>query len=152
MFEEIDSKLRETKGTLKRLGCAELNVSTQEFSDYMTADTFSGDTITLRDVLGNKFLMIHELVEISELKKAGKIISKKIIVNSPKNVIYDAHFAALEAELNYALQSGDTYWVKLRLKQHKTGVLDDDPNLPKELRPRAEMLLRKFDKLIETYG
>lgn len=151
MLEEIDSKLRETERALKRLGYADTNVSAREFSDYLTGDTFSRDTTTLRDVLGNKFLMIHELIEIGELKKAGRTINKKAITESPKEAVYDAHFTAFEAELNYALQSGDTYWAKLRLTQHKTSIRDD-ANLPKELRPRADMLLRKFDKLIKTYG
>jgi len=46
-------------------------VSTQEFYDYSTGETFSGGTTTLKDVLGNEHLLVHELVEITELKKKG---------------------------------------------------------------------------------
>ncbi len=152
MLDEIGSKIRIAKRALRRLGYVEKDVSAQEFFDYMTGEIFSDDPTTLRDVLGNEFLMIHELVEISELKKMGRSINKRVIVDSPKTMIYTAHFKAMETELSYALQKGDTFWAKFRLKQHKTSVLDDDPNLPEELRPRAEEILKRFGKLIETYG
>ena len=91
--------------------------------------------------------MIHELVEINEVKKTGKTIDKRVIMDSPKTIIYEAHLTAIETELEYALRKGDTYWMKIRLRQHKENVLDDDPNLPEELRPRAERVYRKYAEL-----
>lgn len=88
--------------------------------------------------------MVHELVEINELKKMGRTIDKRVIVDSPKTVIYDAHLTAMETELDYALYKKDYFWVKIRLKQHKESVLDNDPNLPEEMRPRAKTLFEKF--------
>lgn len=152
MLDEISCKIRIAKKALKCLGYVTANVSAQEFYDYMTGEIFSDDPTTLRDVLGNEFVMIHELVEISELKKMGARINKRVIANSSKTMIYTAHFTAMETELNYALLKGDTFWAKFRLNQHKTSVLENDPNLPKEMRPRAEEILRKFRKLIETYS
>lgn len=151
-MDQIGSKIRTAKRALKRLGYVTTDISEREFYDYMTGEIFSNDQTTLRDVLGNEFLMIHELVEISELKKMGARISKRVIVDSPKTVIYTAHFAAMETELNYALSKGDTFWAKFRLNQHKTGVLEDDPNLPEEMRRGAEEMLKKYRKLIETYS
>jgi DNA-directed RNA polymerase subunit F len=150
-LDEIRSKIKMAKTELKRVGYAAMDVSPQEFFDYMTGEIFSEDPTTLRDVLGNEYIMIHELVEISELKKVGRTIDKRVIVDSPKTTIYTAHFAAIEAELSYALQEGDTYWARWRLKTHKTSVLDADPNLPEEMRPRAEEIFKRFSKLIETY-
>jgi len=92
--------------------------------------------------------MVHELVEISELKKMGLTIDKRVIVGSPKIMIYDAHLKAMEAELNYALRKRDYFRVKVRLRQYKESVLDDDPNLPVEMRPRAEALFEKFRKTV----
>jgi hypothetical protein len=152
MLDEIGGKIRIAKRSLKRLGYVAADVSEREFYDYMNGEIFSDDPTTLRDVLGNEFLMIHELVEISELKKMGLRINKRMIVDSPKTTIYTAHFTAMESELNYALFKGDTFWAKFRLNQHKTSVLEDDPNLPEEMRPRAEEILKKFRKLIETYS
>ena len=152
MLDEIGSKIRIAKRELRRLGYVEKDVSAQEFFDYMTGEIFSEDPTTLRDVLGNEFIMIHELVEISELKKLGARIDNRVIVDSPRTMIYAAHFTAMETELNYALLKGDTFWANLRLNQHKTSVFDDDPNLPQEMRPRAEEILKNYRKLIETYS
>ena len=109
----------------------------------MTGEIFSPDITALRDVLGNEFLMVHELVEISELKKMGRKIGKRVIVNSPKEVIYKAQFFAQEFEINYALRKKDYAWVKIRLRQHKR-VLMDDPNLPDDMKPVAQMIYDKF--------
>lgn len=152
MLDEINVKIKIAKKALKRLGYVAADVSGREFYDYMTGEIFSDDPTTLRDVLGNEFIMIHELVEISELKKMGARINKRVIVDSSKTMIYTAHFAAMETELNYALLRGDTFWAKFRLNQHETSVLDDDPNLPEEMRPRAEGIWKKYRKLIETYS
>ena len=147
---EIDAKIRKTRRALKQIGYEAENVSAKEFHDYVTGEIFSEDPTTLSDVLGNNYLMVHELAEMSELKKMGKIIDRRVIVDSPKTVIYEAHFAAMELELRYALHRKDYYWAKLRLRQHKESVLDDDPNLPEALRPRGEVIYAEFLKLTKN--
>jgi len=147
MLSEIENKIEAAKKALRSIGYIFKEVSAQEFYDYMTGEIFSEDTTTLDDVLGNDYLMVHELVEISELKKMGQTIDKRVIVDSPKTIIYDAHLTAMEIELNYALYKRDYFWVKIRLRQHKESILENDPNLPEEMRPRAEKLFEKFRKV-----
>lgn len=77
----------------------------------------------------------------------GRHIDKRVIVDSPKTVIYEAHFRAMELELEYALFRKDYFWVKMRLRQHKESVLENDPNLPETLRSRGETIYAKFNKL-----
>ena len=149
MFREIESKIKAARKALKSIGYVAEEVSAEEFYDFMIGETFSGDITTLNDVLGNDYLMIHEVVEISELKKMGKRIDKRVIVNSPKTVIYDAHFTALEKELSCALHRKDYSWIRTRLRQYKESVLNGDPNLPEEMRFRAESIFNKFRKLIQ---
>lgn len=150
MLSEIENKIEATKKALRSISYVVKEVSAQEFYDYMTGEIFSEDTTTLDDILGNEYLMVHELVEINELKKMGRTIDKRVIVDSPKTVIYDAHLTAMQTELNYALYKRDYFWVKIRLRQHKESVLDDDPNLPEEMRPRAEKLYEKFRRVIQN--
>ena len=150
MFEEIKGKIKRAREALKSIGYVAEDVSAQEFHDYMTGEIFSEDTTTLQDVLGNEYLMVHELSEMSELKKMGRTIDKRVIVDSPKTVIYKAHFKAIELELQYAMLKKDHFWVKVRLKQHKESVLEDDPNLPESLKPRGEEILRKFSNLVRN--
>jgi len=150
LLSEIENKIEATKKALRSINYVVREVSAQEFYDYMTGEIFSEDTTTLDDVLGNEYLMVHELVEINELKKMGRTIDKRVIVDSPKTVIYVAHLAAMETELNYALYKRDHFWVKIRLRQHKESVSDDDPNLPEEMRPRAKKLFEEFRKVIQN--
>ena len=147
MLSEIENKIEATKKALRSISYVVKEVSAQEFYDFMTGEIFSEDKTTLDDVLGNEYLMVHELVEINELKKMGRTIDKRVLIDSPKTVIYDAHLTAMQTELNYALYKRDYFWVKIRLRQYKESVLDDDPNLPKEMRPRAEKIFEKFRKV-----
>jgi translation elongation factor EF-G len=149
MSNEIDPRIGEARAALKEFGYNAAEVSAKEFYDYMTGEIFSDDPTTLRDVLNNEYIMIHELVEISELKKIGRKIDKNVIMETPKNPFYTAHLDAMETELKYALYKRDTYWTKIRLRQHKESVIDDDPNLPEELRPRAKEIYEKYRKLAE---
>jgi len=148
IFKEINEKIKRTKEALKPINYV-ADVSAQEFHDYMTGEIFSEDTTTLQDVLGNEFLMVHELSEMSELKKMGRKIDKRVIVDSPKTVIYKAHFKAMELELKYAIHKKDYYWTKFRLKQHRESVLEDNSNLPESLRSRGEEIYRKFSNLVK---
>ncbi len=151
MLSLIEDKIEVTKKALQSINYAVKEVTAQEFHDYMTGEIFSEDSTTLDDVLGSEYLMVHELVEINELRKMARTIDKRVIVDSPKTVIYDAHLTAMETELEYALHKKDYFWVKIRLRHHKESVLDDDPNLPEEMRPRAEALFERFRKTVK-YG
>ena len=150
MLSEIKNKMETARNNLNSIGYAVKEVSAKEFYDFMTGEIFSEDTTTLNQVLRNDYLMIHELVEISELKNMGKTIDKRVIVESPKTVIYEAHLTAIEKELEYALCKGDYAWVEIRLKQHRESVLEDDPNLPQKMRPRAQAIFQKFKAKLNT--
>jgi hypothetical protein len=149
LLEEINAKIGKAQKALKQVNYDAVDVSAKEFYDYMTGEIFSEDATTLLDVLGNKFLMVHELAEMSELKKRGRAIDKKVIVNSPKTLFYQAHFKAMELELEYAMFKKDYFWAKIRLKQHKESVLENDPNLPESLRPRGEEIFHKFKDVVK---
>jgi len=69
MYSRIARRIREVVEILKGLGYYPEKISSKEFHEYMTGETPAGDTITLEDVLCNEFFMVHEVVEISELKK-----------------------------------------------------------------------------------
>jgi hypothetical protein len=150
MLVEIETKIRKAEEALKKIHYSQEQISAREFHDYMMGETFSGDTTSISDVLGSEFLMAHELVEMSELKKMGIEINKRTLMESPKPTIYAAHFTAMEQELNYALLKKDISWIKTRLQQHKASVLENDPHLSEELRPKAEEILAKFNRLIAT--
>lgn len=150
MLPEISEKINRTMKALRELNYDAEEVSAREFYDFMTGETFSEDKTTLRDVLDSDYLMIHELVEISELKKKSRKINRRVIVDSPRTVIYEAHLFAMEFEMDYALMRRDIAWLKERMGHHR-GVLFDDPNLPEAMRPRARAIYEKFREYKDPY-
>lgn len=150
MLPEISEKINRTMKALRELNYDAEEVSAREFYDFMTGETFSEDKTTLRDVLDSDYLMIHELVEISELKKKSRKINRRVIVDSPRTVIYEAHLFAMEFEMDYALMRRDIAWLKERMGHHR-GVLFDDPNLPEVMRPRARAIYEKFREYKDPY-
>jgi hypothetical protein len=147
MLAEIENKVKIAKKMLESINYFVGELSAKEFFDYMSGETFSGDTITLEEVLGNDYLLIHEVVEVNELKKMGRTIDTRVIVDSPKSIIYAAHFRALEKELEYALRMKDYAWVKSRIGLQKI-VLENDPHLPEEMKPKAKAILEKFIRAV----
>jgi len=143
MFAEISDRIKNSMERLKEIGYEVENISARELYDYMTGEKFSEDKTTLRDVLDSEYLIIHEVVEIGELKKMGRRIDRRVLVESSKTIIYTAHFFAMELEMDYALRKKDYSWLKLRLGHHRS-VLFDDPNLPENLKPRAREIYDKF--------
>ncbi|MFB0522168.1 MAG: hypothetical protein ACETV1_00220, partial [Candidatus Bathyarchaeia archaeon] len=73
----IRLELKKAAETLRKMGYMTECISSKEFYDYMTGETPTGDTITLNDVLSNEYLVLHEAVEISELKKMGVPINRR---------------------------------------------------------------------------
>jgi len=141
--KRINRKLRDAIKILKELGYESQHVSPKEFYDYMTGETPTGDTITIVDVLGNDFLMIHEVVEISELKKMEIPIHRRTITMfHPK--VYEAHLTATEYELDYALDKKDYDWLKTRINHAKSWLEDD--YLPEHLIPRCEAIVKRFSE------
>ncbi len=141
--KRIAEKLKETLKTLKELGYKSLQLSPREFYDYLTGETPTGDTITIVDVLGNDFLMIHEVVEMSELKKIGIPINKNTVMMFHPEV-YGAHYTATEHELNFALSKKEFDWLRVRIGHAKSWLEDD--SMPQHLVPRCKAIIKRFSK------
>lgn len=153
MFSRMEAKIREATRTLELLGYAAERISSREFSDYMTGETPTGDTITLEDVLKSEFFMLHEVAEICELKKMNVPIDKNTVMKLyPK--VYEAHLTALDLELTYALDKKDFERFKRRFSDFSSQL--DDPYLPpefshlkEELAPRHKAMIKKFSKRLQ---
>ena len=105
----------------------EINACTsRELYDYLTAENFKDSKITFRDRLGNEYLLLHSIIEISELKEAGVAINTKTIIDTDKEVLYGAHLKAMDYELGYSLILEDFYWLKHRLEHLGTNIKTDN--------------------------
>ncbi|MGB9675749.1 MAG: hypothetical protein ACPL0C_00995 [Candidatus Bathyarchaeales archaeon] len=149
MYDKIASEIMKVVEILKGLNYNSENISPREFYEYMTGETPTGDIITLEDVLCNEFLMVHEVVEISELKKMNVPINKQTIVKFYPQV-YEAHFTALNYELTYALNKKDYEWLKRRIENFQSQL--DDPYLPPEFNHLKQKLTPKYESMIEKFS
>ncbi|MFB0514176.1 MAG: hypothetical protein ACETVQ_01215 [Candidatus Bathyarchaeia archaeon] len=147
-IRRIDTKIKEATRILEQLGYESEKISAKEFYDYMTGETPTGDVVMLNDVLLNEFFMVHEIVEISELKKMDVPIDQQtIMVFYPE--VYVVHLTALDYELTHALNKRNYAWFQRRL----SGVTLEDPYLPQEfnylrqeLAPRCKSIIKKFSE------
>jgi len=106
MLEEIKEKIKEAELILTQRGYQYKRLEPREFFNYMTGENPSGDTIILRDVLDNRYLLVHELVEMSELKKRGIPVGKETVMSFHPEV-YEMHMEAFEFELDLAVEEVD---------------------------------------------
>ena len=141
--DSIGYRLGQVYELLDELGYQLNKCTPKELYDYMTGETYTGDKITLFDVIGNEYLLLHEAYEISELKRLGVAIRVNTLMESPKEKIYEAHLNAMEFELNYALLLEDYYWLKHRLVHHEK-VVNDDPLMPDGHKPKAREILENY--------
>jgi len=141
MLEEIEEKINETERILIQQGYEYERLEPWEFFDYMTGETPSGDTIALKDVLDNRYLLVHELVEMNELKKRGIPVGRETAMRFHPEV-YEAHMEAFEFELDLAVEEGDYAWVEQRLELVESWL--EDELMPNHLAPVCRRLIEKF--------
>ncbi len=146
LLGRITVRLKETTKRLNELRYKCQDISPKEFYDYMTGETPTGDTITISDVLDNDYLMIHEVVELSELKRLGTDIDTKTVMNAYPELTYETHYTATRYELDYALAKKDYNWVKVRMNHAKSWL--KDPNMPRHLAPRYKAMMQEFSKIL----
>jgi len=118
-----------------------IKVKAEELISYFEGDAPSGDTTTLQQVLKTKWLLIHEIVEISELKKMDFRISFDLLISNPTEV-FQAHLVATEWEFHLAKKEGANIWIRKRLKNVKSWL--NDPEMTSSHISKCYDLIQKF--------
>jgi hypothetical protein len=142
--EAVEYRIEDITEMLAPLEYEYAEFTAEEFYNFLMGDIFTPDKITLRDILGNEYLMVHKIVEASELKNRGIELNEETIQKTPKEIVYSCHLMAIEFELDYALLLEDYYWIKHRLPEHERVL--NDPELPKEVKARADEIRDHFGK------
>ena len=143
-IEEIQGLINKTEDFLINSELDYQNVAVEELVEYFNGPAPSGDLTTLSDVIRNRWLLIHELVEISELKRMNLSVSAKLLITHPTEVDY-AHITALEYELKYAKLGGDHDWITKRISGINSW-LDDDKMMPADLKSLCHRVVEKYSK------
>ena len=142
--ELVQEKLAEAERLLELVDYKNLT-SADDILLYYSADTFYED-LSLEQVLQNIFLVVHELVEISEIKKMNLQLTKDVILKNPSK-IYKAHLIAAEKEFKIAFLLGNIEHLKRRRNDVENWL--SDPYLPSDLVKKAKQLLKTVDEYIE---
>jgi hypothetical protein len=141
--EMILFRLEQTNELLKEFDY-ELNKCTpEEFYAFLSGDKISNERVTLRDIVGNEYMMVHVIVELSDLKKQGLVIGAKTVSDTDKEKLYEAHLRAADYEMGYAMLIEDYYWMKHRL-EYLVNMIENDKNLPESLKPAAKKIYENF--------
>ncbi|NHJ86952.1 MAG: hypothetical protein FK734_15930 [Asgard group archaeon] len=143
----IKDLINETIDLLKSQNYTIVKISASELIAYFEGDAPSGDTTTLNQVLDNKWLLIHELVEINELKQLGFEISSKLLFTESSKV-FEAHLVAIDWELHFALNDSDINWISKRLDDVRNWL--KDPDLSKTLHEKCQALLLKYESKLKS--
>ena len=121
------------------------NTTLDDLRKWFLADTAYAD-IGLEQVLGSRLLLVHEIVEIYEVKKMGLALEKDVIVKH-SDPVYEAHLKAAEVEIELSIELKDYDHIKYRLDQIRSWY--QDPLLPKRLRYRCSNLYKKARSAVQ---
>ncbi|RLE76015.1 MAG: hypothetical protein DRJ44_04815 [Thermoprotei archaeon] len=144
LFNEIKKKIESASKILKAIGYNIYKISPLEFYEYVSGETPTGDKVMLDEILANEYFMMHEIVEICELKKMKIPIDKDTVIKYHP-IVYRAHLTAAEWELKYALERKDFKWIRKRLKHAREWL--NDKLLPIQLLPKCKSLIDKFSNV-----
>lgn len=99
------------------------------------------------DLLDSPFLVVHEIVEIAEVKRRGLRITQDVIVRHMETV-NDAHLVASEAEFRIAAAEGRSEYVRSRSAD--LGSWCEDPLLTTPQRAAYVALRERVMRWLET--
>ncbi|RLG51134.1 MAG: hypothetical protein DRN96_06025 [Thermoproteota archaeon] len=138
--------IKRARDLAEAIGCVLEEVAPEELLAYISGPTYEEDKISAEEILSSELLTLHELAEISELKRAGFKISQSTVIEAYPRA-YEAHLKAMEVELRAAMAIGDTEWVQRRLRDLRSYL--EDERLPDGLKPRVAEII---SKLAEALG
>jgi len=126
------------------------DVSAADLELWFCADTPYPD-IGIEDVIRNPFLVVHEIVEIDEVKKMGLDIGRKDVIISDMELVDRAHLKAAQIEIEIAYATKNRAHLAERI--HDIGNWSKDPLVEPEMRARyakmhheARRMLDQLDK------
>jgi hypothetical protein len=141
--EMITFRLTQTNELLDEFEYEVIKSTPEEFYAFLSGDKISNERVTLRDIIGNEYMMVHVVVELSELKRQGLTIGEKTVSDTDKEKLYEAHLRAADYEMGYAMLIEDYYWMKHRL-DYLVNMIENDKNLPEALKPAASKIYENF--------
>jgi len=135
-MDEVEIAVQEAKRLLSEHGY-DCQVEAEELRLWFEADTIYDMDFGLDKVIARPLIVVHELVEIDNVKKMGLTLTKDVIVNNAQKVD-DAHLKATEVELEIAASLGDLKHIRDRLDDIRMWM-EDTSVTPGDRRRYREM-------------
>jgi len=123
---EVDEAVQEAKQLLKDHGY-DCTTTADDLRRWFEADTPFDEDFGLNEVLKQPLIVVHELVEIENVKQMGLSLTKDVIIKNLEKVD-DAHMIATEVELKIAIAMRDVNHFRDRLENIRMWSEDDTVN------------------------
>lgn len=143
---EVKRAVEEAKNILREHG-HECRTTAEDLVLWFQADTPFDEDFGLDKIIKIPLLVVHELVEIEQVKKMGLALTKDVIVNNLERVD-DAHMKAAEVELKIAASKNDLRHLLARAENVKMWSEDDSVTQTNKML-YMDMYDRTLDAIVE---
>lgn len=120
---EVHQAVQDAKRLLEHNGY-DCSTTADDLRRWFDADTPFDEDFGLDEILKCPLLVVHELVEIDNVKRMGLSLTKDVIVENLEKVD-DAHLIATEAELKIAIVLREVGHIRDRLGNIRMWSEDD---------------------------
>ncbi|HUV61662.1 MAG TPA: hypothetical protein VMW71_05790 [Thermoplasmata archaeon] len=146
---EVNLAVEEAKQLLSDHGY-NCTATAEDLQRWFEADTPFDEDFGLDEVLKNRLIVVHELVEIENVKRMGLTLTKDVIVKNLEKVD-NAHMIAAEVELRLAASMKDVKHLRDRLENIRMWSEDDTvtPENKEKYRRMHSETLRILEGLVE---
>jgi len=141
----IENALQSATLALSKIGTT-CDVSAEDIVNWFEADTLYPD-ITLDEVLKNPWLVVHEIVEIDAIKKAGLVLTKDVMIAHQEEVDL-AHYEAAKIELRIAAKNRDATHLRDRIPDIRRW--SKDPKVLPVMKTRYVRLCSETEQALRT--
>lgn len=126
------------------------HVTPEDLVQWFEADTPYDQGFGLKEAIAIPLIVVHELVEIENVKRMGLRLTKDVIVNN-LNRVDDAHLKATEIELELAESTKNVEYIRDRLKDMNGWIKDpsvtpENKESYRKLHARYVRTLKRFSK------
>jgi hypothetical protein len=142
---EVDRAVAQAKRLLSEHG-HECQATAEDMVLWFQADTPYDEDFGLDKVIRKPLVVVHELVEIDNVKRMGIALARNAIVDNMEKVD-DAHLKAAKVELQIAASMRDVG--HLRWRSEHIRMWSEDPSVAPSNRERYKRMLVKVAKTIE---
>jgi len=142
---EVEKAVENARRLLKSQGF-DCETTAEELKRWFQADTPYDKDMKLEDILETPLIVVHELVEIDNVKRMGLVLTKNVIVENLQKVD-DAHLNAAEVELKLAVSLRDIAHIKDRLDDIK--AWSEDLSVTPENRENYRKMYAKTLKALD---